>query len=82
MRTRFTAVYVEQDGWVIGYVEEIPGAHSQGRTVEEARAALREVLTMTLADNRERTGANFKYLRVIKREGIEPPPGHARRGSA
>ena len=33
----FTAIF-EQDGdWWIGYIEELPGANTQGRTLEEAR---------------------------------------------
>jgi len=46
---RFTGVFEETDeGWIAARILEIPGVHSQGRTVEEARAnvtdALREVL--------------------------------------
>ena len=34
-----TIVYEQgEDGWVIASIPEVPGAHSQGRTREEARA--------------------------------------------
>ncbi len=47
------AVY-EQDGdWVMAYIQEIPGVNTQGRTVEEARANLRDALAEFLAANRE-----------------------------
>jgi predicted RNase H-like HicB family nuclease len=51
--SNFTAVY-EQDGdWVIAYVEELPGANSQGRTLEEARENLCEAVELILLCNRE-----------------------------
>lgn len=44
----------EQDGdWWIGYVEELPGANTQGHTLEEARANLREAAQFVLEANRE-----------------------------
>lgn len=49
----YTAVH-EQDGdWWIGYVEELPGAHTQGRTLEEARENLKEAVQLILEVNRE-----------------------------
>ncbi len=53
MENKFTAVF-EQDGnrW-IGYVEELPGANTQGETLEEARDNLREAVQLILEANRE-----------------------------
>jgi predicted RNase H-like HicB family nuclease len=69
----FTAVYIEaEDGWIVGYVEEIPGAHSQGRTLEETRENLRDALGLMLGDNREQNAEVFKGLRVLRRERIHP----------
>jgi predicted RNase H-like HicB family nuclease len=49
----FTAVYKQEgDGW-IGYVEELPGAHTQGRTLDEARENLKEATHLIIAANRE-----------------------------
>ena len=48
----FTAI-IERDrdtGYYVGYVPEMPGAHSQGETIEELRANLVEVLTMLMED--------------------------------
>jgi predicted RNase H-like HicB family nuclease len=51
--SNFTALY-EQDGdWVIAYVEELPAANSQGRTLEDARQNLREAVELILLCNRE-----------------------------
>ncbi len=53
MEHTFTAVF-EQDGdWWIGYVEELPGANTQGRTLEEARSNLKEAVRLVLDANRE-----------------------------
>jgi predicted RNase H-like HicB family nuclease len=49
----FTAVYVEvPEGGYAAYVEEIPGANSQGETLEEAKENLKEALQLVLETNR------------------------------
>ena len=48
MEGKFTAVYEKFDDWYIGYVEELPGANTQGRTLEEPRANLREAVQLIL----------------------------------
>lgn len=53
MVSSFTAVYEKADGWYIGYVEELPGANTQGKTLEECRENLREAVGLILAANRE-----------------------------
>ena len=48
-----TAVF-EQDGeWWVGSVEELPGALTQGRTLDEARENLRDAVRLVLEANRE-----------------------------
>jgi len=37
----------------VAFVEELPGANTQGKTLEEARADLKEAVTMVLDANRE-----------------------------
>lgn len=49
----FTAVYEQDGGWWIGYVEELPGANTQGRTLDEARENLKDAVRMVIAANRE-----------------------------
>lgn len=48
----FSAV-IERDpdtGLFVGYVPGFPGAHSQGASLDELNANLREVITMLLED--------------------------------
>lgn len=54
MMEKFTAVFERDEGdWWIGYVEELPGANTQGRTIEEARENLKEAVSLVLEANRE-----------------------------
>ena len=49
----FTAVYIAVAEGYIAFVEELPGANTQGDTLEEARENLREAVTLVLDANRE-----------------------------
>jgi predicted RNase H-like HicB family nuclease len=49
----FTAVFQEaEEGGYIAFVEELPGANTQGETLDEARENLREAVELILAANR------------------------------
>ncbi|MDQ3933952.1 MAG: type II toxin-antitoxin system HicB family antitoxin [Actinomycetota bacterium] len=52
---RLTIVFEEDDGWIVASVPEVPGAHSQGKTREEARAnvidALRGILELRFGEH-------------------------------
>lgn len=52
MSREFTAVFERHGRWYIGYVEEIPGVNTQGRTLAEARENLKEALQLILEENR------------------------------
>lgn len=50
---KLTAVYVaDPEGGYSAFVEELPGANTQGATLEEARANLTEAVEMVLEANR------------------------------
>ncbi|MBD2447359.1 type II toxin-antitoxin system HicB family antitoxin [Nostoc sp. FACHB-152] len=53
MQNSFTAVFEKIDDWYIGYVQELPGANVQEKTLEEARESLREAIELILVSNRE-----------------------------
>lgn len=48
-----TAVYISVPEGYIGFVEELPGANTQGSTLEEVRENLREAVRLILEANRE-----------------------------
>ncbi|MGH7719900.1 MAG: type II toxin-antitoxin system HicB family antitoxin [Gemmatimonadaceae bacterium] len=53
MHHEFTAVFDRDGDWVIAYCPEVPGAHGQGRTEDEARESLMEAIALVLEDRRE-----------------------------
>ena len=52
MTQTFTANYRKRGKWYLGWVEEIPGVNTQGRTLTEARENLQEALGLILEVNR------------------------------
>ena len=46
-----TAVFVKVPEGYIGFVEELPGANTQGKTLQEARGNIREAIEMTFEAN-------------------------------
>ena len=52
MRLELTAVFRKVPEGYIGFVEELPGANTQGSTLEETRANLREAVLLVLEANR------------------------------
>lgn len=53
MKNKFTAVIKQDEGWWIGWVAEIPGVNSQGKTRTELVKNLRSALKEALEFNRE-----------------------------
>ena len=49
---QLTAVFQKVPLGYIGFVEELPGANTQGATLEEARANLTEAVQLVLEANR------------------------------
>jgi len=66
MSVELTAVFQQVPEGFIAFVEELPGANSQGATLDEARANLHEAVALVLEANRalsERTLANASVIR-------------------
>ena len=49
---QLTAVYLKVPEGYVGFVEELPGANTQGDTLEEARTNLQEAVQLVLEANR------------------------------
>lgn len=63
----FTAI-VERDadtGLYVGWVPGLAGAHSQGATVDELRANLREVLEMLVEDGAPQRSSEFIGTEIL-----------------
>ena len=52
MNREFTAVFQKKGRYYVAYVEEVPGANTQGRTLAETRVNLKEAVGLVLAANR------------------------------
>jgi predicted RNase H-like HicB family nuclease len=54
MKQRYhTIIKPEPNGWFVGWVEEIPGTISQGRSLDECRQNLRDSLELVLETHRD-----------------------------
>ena len=54
MRHDYTVVYQTiEDGWYMATVPELPGAVTQGATLEEARANIKDAVELLLQSYRE-----------------------------
>ena len=63
---QFTAVFQEVPEGYIGFVEELPGANTQGATLEEARTNLSEALELVLEANRSLAEESIRGRQVIR----------------
>ncbi|OGD32204.1 hypothetical protein A3C91_02785 [Candidatus Azambacteria bacterium RIFCSPHIGHO2_02_FULL_52_12] len=52
MKQEFTAVYKKSGKWYVGWVEEVSGVNTQGKTLKETKENLREALSLVLETNR------------------------------
>ncbi len=52
-------------GLYVGYVPGLPGAHSQGKTLDELRENLREVIEMLLEDGEPGLESEFVGIQTI-----------------
>jgi predicted RNase H-like HicB family nuclease len=68
MDTKFTAVFRREGDWWAAYVEELPGANTQGQTLEEARTNLREVVNELLEVNEEIAAESSNNTEIIREE--------------
>ena len=64
---RFTAVIEKctETGLYVGYVPGLPGAHSQGESMDELKANLKEVITMLLDNGEPKLESEFIGTQTI-----------------
>ena len=61
-----TAVFQEFPDGYAAFVEELPGANTQGKTLSEARRNLAEAVTLILESNRQLAEESLAGLNVIR----------------
>jgi predicted RNase H-like HicB family nuclease len=64
MKREFTAIIKQDEGWWIGWVEEVPGVNSQGKTKAELlrnlRSAIKEALEFNRAEARAAAHSGYE----------------------
>jgi predicted RNase H-like HicB family nuclease len=68
---QLTAVFVQvPEGGYVAFVEELPGANTQGATLEEARENLREAVALVIESNRALAEESLRG-QAVTREPLE-----------
>ena len=66
MNLEFTAVFRKVPEGYIAFIEELPGANTQGATLEEARANLKQAVELVLEANRTLAQEDASGSEVIR----------------
>jgi len=68
MNSVYTAVTKEDDGWWIGWIEEVPGVNCQERThaglLESLKVTLKEALEFNRRDAISALGTDFREEQI------------------
>ncbi len=66
MNERLTAVFERSPQGYIGYVEELPGANTQGVTLEETKMNLIEAIQLVVEANRQLAKEDIYGKEIIR----------------
>ena len=66
MSRKLTAIYKTNGKWYLGWIEEIPGVNTQGRTLRETKENLKDALLLILETNRLLNKKETSKGRVIR----------------
>jgi predicted RNase H-like HicB family nuclease len=58
MEKQFEATIEKHEKWYIGWVDAVPGAFSQGKTIKEVEENLKESVQLVLESQRELIATN------------------------
>ena len=64
----FTAVYLKNKHGYVGFVEELPGVNSQGKTIDEARANLTRLAKVVFDEERARSEELLQGKDVVREQ--------------
>ncbi|OFW22365.1 MAG: hypothetical protein A3H27_11565 [Acidobacteria bacterium RIFCSPLOWO2_02_FULL_59_13] len=70
----FTAVYVKSDHGYVGFVEELPGVNSHGRTLNEARDTLQKLAVVIFDEERRGVQEMLAGKEVVRENFAVPLP--------
>ena len=74
----FTAVYLKAPHGYVGFVEELPGVNSQGRTIDEARNNLQQLAKIVFDEERAQAEELLRGKEVVREDFVIPLRSSAR----
>ena len=69
---KLTAVFQKVTNGYVGFIEELPGANTQGLTLDETRENLTEAVELTLDANRQLAEETLAGQEVIREPFLVP----------
>lgn len=66
VKREFTAVYKKDRGWYLGWIEEIPGVNTQGKTLKETKENLKDALLLILETNKNLSSLDSNQGKIIR----------------
>jgi predicted RNase H-like HicB family nuclease len=73
-RLAFTAVYLKNSHGYIGFIEELPGVNSPGRTIDEARDTLQKLAAVVFDEERRGAEEMIAGKEVVRENFVVPLP--------
>jgi predicted RNase H-like HicB family nuclease len=69
MKAKFTAIVKRDGDWLLGWVEEVPGANAQEKTKEELvislREAVKDILELRCEEARKQAVSDFEEIPLV-----------------
>jgi predicted RNase H-like HicB family nuclease len=63
----YTAIIKEiEDGWYMGQCEQVPGAITQGQTIEEVKENLKEAIILVLESEKEHCKERYQGEKFVR----------------
>ena len=73
-RLAFTAVYLRSRHGYVGFIEELPGVNSHGRTLDEARDTLQKLAAVMFDEERREAEELIAGKEVVRESFLIPIP--------
>jgi predicted RNase H-like HicB family nuclease len=73
-RLAFTAVYLRSRHGYVGFIEELPGVNSHGRTLNEARDTLHKLAAVMFDEERRGAEELIAGKEVVRESFLVPIP--------
>ena len=73
-RLAFTAIYLKSRHGYVGFIEELPGVNSHGRTLLEARETLQKLAAVVFDEKRRESEDLIAGKDVVREPFVMPIP--------